>query len=260
MVNLRFTLDAAVASGVIAPRARDALVARAKGLFYPERSYARLLEDGAASGVDPAELRALAAWLPAGQVDVKRADAIAMLGAIRDHLARAPGDSSPRFPFEQTTYWDALRASCDDGPLGVSAEAHPDDVLDELRLDPEVHERMRLRALRRAFGREMDRMLAEELKIDGAYAELRDRAREKSAALEARGLADPGRADAAVDRAELLRWYFGGVVRRPVPENLRGYATANGFADDQRFVRAILREYLFRGLRPSSIDREGGRE
>jgi hypothetical protein len=266
MVNLRWTLDAAVTAGVITASTRDALVEQAKELFYPDRSYARLIEDAAAAGVDASERKALAAWLPKGQVDVKRRDASAMLHAMKGHLARGDGRTAPRFHFEHTTYWEALRASCDDDPVA----GRIDDVLDELRLDPAAYERARLRVERRQAlapcatatwgARALDRALALELKIAGDYDRLRDRARAKCEALEARGLAEPGTTDAAIDRAALVRWYFGEVLGRPVPQDLRAHATANGFADDQLFVRAMLREHLFRSHGPSGTEPQGGRE
>jgi hypothetical protein len=109
MVNVRATLAAAAAAGIVTEATRAQLVARVKALFYADRDYRRMLADAKAAGLPTEELDALAAWLPAGQVDVKRADALAMLRAMR---GEPPSSDAPRFHFEETTYWEALRKEC----------------------------------------------------------------------------------------------------------------------------------------------------
>lgn len=103
MVNIRCTLARAERAGVIDAQARARLVALAKGLFFPERSYPRLLEE--------IPLPALAAWLPAGRVNQKRADALAMLEAMRAFLDAEPGPAKACFHFEHTTLWERASAA-----------------------------------------------------------------------------------------------------------------------------------------------------
>ena len=69
---------------------RDALVRIAKELFYHDRTFERLLERAAEPLDAPEELAALRAWLPAGRVDQKREDALAMLAAMQALLASEP--------------------------------------------------------------------------------------------------------------------------------------------------------------------------
>ena len=102
MVNIRCTLAAAERAGVIDARTRERLAGRAKALFFPERTYARLLEE--------APLPALEAWLPAGRVNRKRADAVAMLEAMRAFLETDPGPAPADFHFEHTTLWERASA------------------------------------------------------------------------------------------------------------------------------------------------------
>jgi hypothetical protein len=71
MVNLRATLAAAEAAGVVAPTTRGDLEAIAKALFYPERVYAHILGRGAEHGLPPAELR-VAAREPRGPEACRR--------------------------------------------------------------------------------------------------------------------------------------------------------------------------------------------
>jgi hypothetical protein len=103
MVNIRCTLARAERAGVINAQARARLVALAKGLFFPERSYERLLEE--------VPLPALAAWLPAGRVNQKRDDALAMLEAMRTFLDAEPGPAKASFHFEHTTLWERASAA-----------------------------------------------------------------------------------------------------------------------------------------------------
>jgi hypothetical protein len=102
MVNIRCTLAAAERDGVIDGASRAALAAAAKAQFFPERSYASLLEK--------VPCPALEAWLPAGRVDRKRADALAMLQALQAFLETDPPSAAPPFDFERTTLWQRAAA------------------------------------------------------------------------------------------------------------------------------------------------------
>jgi hypothetical protein len=138
MVNVRATLAAAEAAGVVAPATRASLEAIAKGLFYPERVYARILGRGAEEGLPAAELSALRAWLPANRVDQKRADALAMLATLRDWLAQDPEPKRVRYHFEHTVWWDEAARHASLGGIEPNADAAGvglPALLDELRLE-----------------------------------------------------------------------------------------------------------------------------
>jgi len=77
LVNIRFTLKAALAEGVIDAAAHDALLAAARSLFYPNRTYPAMAS--AAEAADPAARARFAAWAEGHAVDRKRLDAIAAL-------------------------------------------------------------------------------------------------------------------------------------------------------------------------------------
>ena len=154
MVNIRATLGSAQARRVIGRKTRLRLESLAKGLFYPERTYAAILDLGARRGLPAREIEKLRAWLPAGRVDQKRADAIAMLRAMSKFVAARRAPARPRHPFEYTKFWDRLVRSAgalhalDDG----AREMVPfESVLDELRLEPatflEMHREGLLRRL-----------------------------------------------------------------------------------------------------------------
>ncbi len=113
MVNIRATLAAAKTAGVISTATATALEAIAKELFYPDRCYPIILSRARQAGIDTRELSALAAFLPAGRVDQKRADAVAMLHTMREWLAGVPEPKRVRYHFERTDAWEYIRATSD---------------------------------------------------------------------------------------------------------------------------------------------------
>ncbi|MDD1678841.1 MAG: TfuA-related McrA-glycine thioamidation protein [Methanomicrobiales archaeon] len=85
LVNIRATLQSAEDRGIIDPSTHTMLLAAARGLYYPERTYPRICESagGALSSlVRDAFLR----FAKTEPVDVKRKDAIQALEYIRDQL------------------------------------------------------------------------------------------------------------------------------------------------------------------------------
>jgi hypothetical protein len=127
MVNVRATIEAALQAAVVTPDAAAVLLGIAKGMFYKERTYDAILEAATASGLQPGALRRFTDWLPLGQVDQKRRDAEAMLGAMAVHLG---GDVKPlevAYAFAHTFAWEEARRwteqAVDDRAAGVSSVA-----------------------------------------------------------------------------------------------------------------------------------------
>jgi hypothetical protein len=110
MVNIRATLQAAVDEAVLTVSQAQVLTHIAKGIFYPERDYSRLLEMAQADprAGDAAALARLRAWLPLGRVDQKRLDAQDMLTAMRRALAAPDDQPAPRPVFEESLGWSVL--------------------------------------------------------------------------------------------------------------------------------------------------------
>ena len=144
MVNVRCTLASAHAAGVISAATRARLAGIAKALFFPERNYDLLLERGRAAALPGPELAALEAWLPAGRVNQKHADALALLERMRDFLAADPAPARAAFAFEHTTLWE--RALTENAPATLH---EPEDarVLDELRLQGARSDELRRQVL-----------------------------------------------------------------------------------------------------------------
>ncbi|HEX9621304.1 MAG TPA: TfuA-like protein [Polyangiaceae bacterium] len=168
MVNIRATLRAAWAAGVIDSGAEAAVVAAAKSLFYADRSFDAALEG--ASELRQATRIRLKKWVSAnGVVDQKRADAMALLRRLRDDLEH-PSVHQPKFRFSHTNYWQTLRHSLDHarsesarpesaaaGPFGRGGAAR---WLENLRArDASLHQTICMAALERAFALELARQV-----------------------------------------------------------------------------------------------------
>lgn len=82
LVNIRFTLKQAESDTILDHDEHDALLAAARSLFYPQRTYPAILS--AATTVDAATRDRFRAWAQDHAVDRKRLDAIAALEYIRD--------------------------------------------------------------------------------------------------------------------------------------------------------------------------------
>ncbi|BAI72908.1 hypothetical protein AZL_022700 [Azospirillum sp. B510] len=102
LVNLRASLEAAVAAGAIDGDLRDRVVTAAKRCYFPERTRDRIWAEAA---LTDAEIERLERFLDAGAVDQKRRDAEALL----NHLASliTPPRPAP-FAFNASHYFDVL--------------------------------------------------------------------------------------------------------------------------------------------------------
>jgi hypothetical protein len=130
MIDIRATLAAAEAVGVIGADARSALIALGKRLHFPERSYPRLLADSAGL-IKSDEIGRLEGWLPGNAVSQKRDDAVALLAAIeRGAIELIPPPVS--FVLQRTQIWEVLRGRLDlewsQDVAGGQAPAREDDV------------------------------------------------------------------------------------------------------------------------------------
>lgn len=96
LVNIRATL-AAIVPSVISPDEHDSLIAHAKACYFPERSFASLLEAGPAAWSDDRRA-ALAHYLRQSRIDLKRRDAIAALKSVASEPSRRGGGLSSAPP------------------------------------------------------------------------------------------------------------------------------------------------------------------
>ncbi|MFD0899263.1 TfuA-like protein [Actinomadura sediminis] len=184
MVDIRATLDAALAAAVIDAPAARTIADAAKALHYTERRWPHLLSR------DPTG--ALARWLPTGRVSVKAADAVELLDLL-------PGLPPPtvRFHLEPTEQWLAARPAPGTGLLDPGTferlieGLHRDGVYEDL----ERAATLRLVAVRHAGG----------LRPHGAALdEWTDRVRARIGAADLDGFGPAALAGFAADQACLV--------------------------------------------------------
>jgi hypothetical protein len=119
MVDVRATLAAAEAEGLISLRVRDKLAAELKRLHFPERSLGRL--EQAAAVLPGSEGAALVAWLRAGHaVSQKRRDAEVLLRRLAAGVEAVP---PPSFAFERVQVWERFRAAADAADIALPSRA-----------------------------------------------------------------------------------------------------------------------------------------
>ena len=81
LINIRFTLKRALDEGIITGQEHDALLAAARSVFYPQRTYARIVSS-AGESLDPLAKERFLLWVEDHAVDRKRQDAIEALEFI----------------------------------------------------------------------------------------------------------------------------------------------------------------------------------
>jgi hypothetical protein len=154
MVNVRETLRKAELSGVISGELRTTLEKIGKDLFYPDRSYTLLLHRAAESGLPEAALTRLREWLPQGQLNQKREDALSMLRLMQQRLTQGFRPKVVSYSFEHTAMWEnACRQS---GELRLDVDTKPrlvalESLVDEVRLQGDAYKERTLLALERYF-------------------------------------------------------------------------------------------------------------
>jgi hypothetical protein len=82
-----------------------------KALFYKERRWGAILRLASARGLPPMPLHDFAAWLPTGQADQKRLDALEVIAAIRAHLLAGVTSLRISYLFQDTGYHKAAAQS-----------------------------------------------------------------------------------------------------------------------------------------------------
>jgi hypothetical protein len=113
MVDIRASMEAAEADGLVTPDLRVALVAGSKALHFSERSLALLPAMARDAGAEAPRVEALREWISERAVHLKRLDAMDLLDALSnpDSALLAPLEARPLF--ERTRAWEALRSRID---------------------------------------------------------------------------------------------------------------------------------------------------
>jgi hypothetical protein len=136
MVNIRETLIAAAAGGVLSAADSGKLTSIAKSCFYHDRQWEHILSL-AEPGMKRETLDRFRSWLADGAVDQKRLDALSLLQEIRQLQASRPPPFKAEYRFEWSEMWQ--NAITHLFPAQKTIEEIDSLVLDELRLDTDEY-------------------------------------------------------------------------------------------------------------------------
>ncbi|AKB82841.1 hypothetical protein MSBR3_2263 [Methanosarcina barkeri 3] len=90
LVNIRETLKAAFASGLLSKEEHDGLLELAINTYYPDRSYLGLVKEGAKKGLIPEEKKkSFLNFFTGNEVDVKMEDAVLVLETVKKLIEEA---------------------------------------------------------------------------------------------------------------------------------------------------------------------------
>jgi hypothetical protein len=165
MVDIRATLAAAERAGILSRATSTALANAAKELNYTERTFdatlalaefrSRAEPRASTSGVSALELKTFRRWLREGRVFRKRLDALALLQEMGRQRLAHPGSHEANFAFEHTDAWEQVRRQHRTEAATSSRKASLDKhVLDELRLQPQLLQRVMAAAFARVVALE----------------------------------------------------------------------------------------------------------
>ena len=149
MVNIRATLEQAIAQGIIDRQTGARLAASSKARFYRERTWPDLLADVG----DPRMVQELTIWLRTGKVDRKRQDGLELLKEMDAFICCGAAQGPPDFHFEWTENWHNASWRNETAKPGGKATAEQDAILDELRLRGD-YAQLRREALLRLLARD----------------------------------------------------------------------------------------------------------
>jgi len=111
MVDIRATVDHALADRKISQRTGSVLLKIGKATFFKERTWEHILAQAAKADVPLTQVEVLKRWLPHNRVEQKRRDALKMLDAIARASRRRPKPYRARFAFQHTQFWQNVMES-----------------------------------------------------------------------------------------------------------------------------------------------------
>ncbi len=259
LVNIRATLRLAQEQQVINHKVHNLMIEAASGLFYWQRSYAALIEK-CAGRIDGEILDRCRDWLVDHSIDQKCADAIEMLKCM-DCVKSAPRQVD--YQFQHTSAWEDLIASVDADPQASIVRdmlSPANRVIDELRLNS-GHYAQALSTIGHTLqgpvpATESSNRLLAYLRETDCYDQLAKRAANKHSVLSRDYGRLPDFADAMLQPADVLEWYFEDVCARSVPLDLDAHAERLGMKNASELCRLLLHELLY--VREQSVEQVNG--
>ena len=155
MVNIRATLECALKQDIISKSAENQLIDLAKYEYYPKRNWKNLLSLGHENMIAKNELVKLEKWLPENRIDQKFDDAISMLNAMSEYVARGQTNNETNYHLEWTVMWDKAVWTANQTPKDRQQLNNMKNwILDELRLKPRFFTKIQKNAIARFVAEE----------------------------------------------------------------------------------------------------------
>ncbi len=107
LVDVRATVARARAASIVDEETTAQIVASAKALFYPERTYRTAVDRARANGAPSGALRRFSSWVVTHPYSQKAEDAAELLRAIAAEPSPPATRDTPGF--EPTDYWEQIR-------------------------------------------------------------------------------------------------------------------------------------------------------
>ena len=142
MVNIRQTVNKALALQVCTQAEGEMLLEAAKSLFYPERNYGAALKVAVKNGLAQDVAERLGDWIKQNKVDQKQLDGIALLETLKRDIQPELADKQVDYRFNYTEYWGRALKQAGDLKTEVSHDSSQSDqvdlnqILEELRMQP----------------------------------------------------------------------------------------------------------------------------
>jgi hypothetical protein len=143
MVDIRATVQHALAADIIDKSLHDALLSAAKGLHYSQRNHPAMIAAVRQQGISNAQLDSFEAWFPDNRIHLKRLDAIELLQTLKSRFSTPQAAKEVAFHFETSLHWHNFVKQA--GTLSIQPDTpqpvhlSADWLLDELRLNPQAY-------------------------------------------------------------------------------------------------------------------------
>lgn len=145
IANIYFTLKQAQRETDLSARDAARLLATARSIFYSERSYQNTVQAAVAGGMAPDVGAQFLAYAELNAVHQKRADALALVHKLAEN-DQTPNSGRPQVNFNRTAHYFDMCDEEDALATDDVIDRYAVSVVDELRLQPMLHDRTRTRA------------------------------------------------------------------------------------------------------------------
>ncbi len=146
IANIYFTLERAQRDYGLSVNDTTHLLATARSIFYAERSYRNTVQAAVADGMAPDVGAQFLTFVESNAVHQKRADALALVHKLANNDQTPSSAHGARIGFNRTAHYFAMCDEEDALATDDVVDRYTVSVVDELRLQPVLHERTRTRA------------------------------------------------------------------------------------------------------------------